>query len=525
MALRADSSERLVAPRLPDGTPHRSMFAAKFSDRRVAVYAVPVLGLTFLLAAAIAAPRFQIQSLMVEGDVASVVATDLDGDGRKDLLAVYLTGIPPYQRRWFAIFWNRSGVFAPRPDLTLAVDEAEACAFDVGPTNGSAADDLLLITPRGVNAKSFPGRIGATPRRLVDYPTLFHQPINGELPRIRIVRDLASGKSHDLLVPSLGSLAIFRRNGDRYEKAAELEVDMEVSGGPKRGDGIEVRYGFPALHVVDTDGDGLRDIIATQEDRVAIYRQGAGFSFHPQPDFSRDFSVRTPADYRERGTSATTLVSDLDGDGYVDLIVRKQVFEGVTSARSTSYVFFGRKDGFSREPAEILESEGVSLFQTQLVDLDGDGRPDLVVPYTSFGVFALIRMLTAKTAKVDFQIYPFDRKIRKFALEPVSNRELKFRIPLSGDSDLQAVSLAADVTGDGKPDLIFGSSEEQLDIYPAVGAGEFASRPAETVEVRAAGVLEAVDLDGKGRADLILHYPKTRGHRGEIVVLTNRGGW
>jgi len=81
------------------------------------------------------------------------------------------------------------------------------------------------------------------------------------------------------------------------------------------------------------------------------------------------------------------------------------------------------------------------------------------------------------------------------------------------------------VTGDGKPDLIFGSSEDQLDIYPALGDGEFASSAAETIEVRAAGVLDAVDLDGKGRADLILYYPKTRGHRGEIVVLTNRGGW
>src|SRR5919201_4389747 len=207
-----------------------------------------------------AAPRFHVQSLAVDGEVASVVATDLDGDGRKDVLAVYGTGIPPYQKRSFAIFWNRGGVFAPRPDLTLAVDEAEACAFDVGPGNGGRADDLLLVTPRGVSAKSFPGRIGGTPRRLVEHPTLFHQPINGELPRVRLMRDIAGSNSHDLLVPSLGALAIFRRTGDRYEKAAELEVDMEVSGGPKRGEGIEVRYGFPALHVVDTDGDGLRDI-------------------------------------------------------------------------------------------------------------------------------------------------------------------------------------------------------------------------------------------------------------------------
>ena len=462
---------------------------------------------------------------MVEGEVASVVAADLDGDGRKDLVAVYKTGFPPYQKRSFAIFWNRNGVFAPRPDMTLAVDETEACAFDVGIVGPGPAEDLLLVTPRGVNAKSFPGRVGAPPRRLVDHATLFHQPINGELPRVRLVYDLAGPNSHDLLLPSLGALTIYRHVGDRYEKAAELEVDMEVSGGPKRNEGIEVRYGFPALTVVDTDGDGLRDIIATQEDRIAIYRQATGFSFRPQPDFSRDFSVRTQADHRARGTSVTALVADLNGDGYVDLIVRKQVFEGVTSARNTIYMYLGRKDGFSQMPVQILESEGVSLFQTQLVDLNGDGRLDLVVPYTSFGVFALIRMLTAKTAKVDFQIYPFDPKTRKFTPEPASDRGLTFHIPLSGDSDLQAINLTADVTGDGKPDLIFGSSEDQLDIYPALGGGEFASSAAETIEVRAAGVLDAVDLDGKGRSDLILYYPKTSGHRSEIVVLTNRGGW
>ncbi|HTO95730.1 MAG TPA: VCBS repeat-containing protein [Myxococcales bacterium] len=478
-----------------------------------------------MLAAAAAAPRFQVQELVVEGEVASVVASDLDGDGRKDLVVVYKTGLPPYQKRSFAVFWNRAGVFAPRPDWTQAVDEAEACAYDVGVVGPGPAEDLLLVTPRGVNARSFAGRVASASRRLVDRPTLFHQPINGELPRVRLVRDLAGPNSHDLLVPSLGALAIFRRNGTGYEKAIELEVDMDVSGGSRRNEALEVRYGFPVLHILDADGDGLRDVFAIQEDRVAIYRQGPGFTFHPQPDFSRDFSVRTPADHRERGTQVTTLVADLDGDGFADLIIRKQVFEGVTSARSTNYVFFGRKEGFSREPAQVLESEGVTLFQTQLVDLNADGHPDLVVPYTSFGVFAIIRMLTAKTARVDFQIFPFDPKARRFASEPVSDRDLKFRIPLSGEADLQAVNLAADVTGDGKPDLIFGSGEEQLDIYPWQGPGEFASSPAETVEVRSAGVLEAVDLDGKGRVDLILNYPKTRGHRGEIVVLTNRGGW
>lgn len=478
--------------------------------------------LVVLLCAAAAAPRFKVQELAVDGDVASVVAADLDGDGKKDLLAVYTTGLLPYRQRFLAVFWNRAGVFAPRPDLTLPLEETEACAFDV------AGSDLLVLTPRGVTSRSFPQRVPSPPRKLLEQPTLFHQPIEGELPRLRLAQDLAGPDSRELLVPSLGVLGVWKRGAaGAYEKAAELEVDMEVSGGPRAGDAVEVRYGFPALHVADADGDGLRDIIATQEDRVAVYRQGPGLAFHPQPDFTRDFSVRGPEDPRGRGTSATILVADLDGDGAADLLIRKQVFQGVTSAESTSYVFFGKKGalGYSREPAQTLTSQGITLLQTQLLDVTGDGRPDLIVPYTSFGVFALIRALTAKTVKVTLQVFPFEAANRRFAEEPASERALVLRLPLKGDSDLQAVSLTADVTGDGKPDLVFGAAEDELHVYPGLGGGEFAPDPAEIVAVRAAGVLDAVDLDGKGRSDLILYYPRSRGHRREIVVLVNLGGW
>jgi hypothetical protein len=36
---------------------------------------------------------------------------------------------------------------------------------------------------------------------------------------------------------------------------------------------------------------------------------------------------------------------------------------------------------------------------------------------------------------------------------------------------------------------------------------------------------EPVDLDGKKRSDMVLYYPQTKGHRGEIVVLVNQGPW
>jgi hypothetical protein len=487
--------------------------------------------LLFLLVAAAAGPRFRVEPLVVEGEVVSVTATDLDGDGKKDLLAVYTTGLAPYQRRFFAIFWNRAGVFAPRPDLVMSVSDEEACAFDVGPTNGNA-DDLLVITARGVLAQSFPNRVAQPKRVLIEHPTLFHQPVVGELPRMRIVQDLAGSGSHDVLLPALGSLAVFRRTIGGYEKTAELDIDMDVEGVATHGPGrseispFAVRYGFPAIHLADTTGRKLLDIVATQEDRVAVYRQLPGLTFHPQPDFTRDFSVRTPADHRERESTAAVLVADLDGDGIADLVVRKQVLQGISSAASTAYVYFGHVGGgYDQKPAQALESEGIGLLQPQLLDLTGDGRPDLIVPETSFGVFALIRMLAAKTAKVNFQVFPFDRKQRRFAERPTVETGLVFKIPVAGGVDLQAVSLEADVTGDKRPDLVFGSSEDELSIYPGLGNGEFAAEPAEVVSVTATAQVQAVDLDGKGRADLLLHYPQTLGHRSEIVVLVNRGAW
>src|SRR5688500_12854032 len=90
---------------------------------------------------ALASATFEPKTATVDGDLQDVVAADLDGDDKKDLLVLYKTGIPPKEQRHFALFWNRSGRFYERPDAAFAVPE-EACAFDVAAVDADAGDEL-----------------------------------------------------------------------------------------------------------------------------------------------------------------------------------------------------------------------------------------------------------------------------------------------------------------------------------------------------------------------------------------------
>src|SRR5262249_6265517 len=129
------------------------------------------------------------------------------------------------------------------------------------------------------------------------------------------------------------------------------------------------------------------------------------------------------------------------------------------------------------------------------------------------------------TLKVNFQVFPFQAD-RRFADKPAASRELKFKVAFSGKRDLQAVEIRGDYNGDRRPDLAFGISEEELGIFPRVhGSGLATKDRIERIATTACGELQPIDLDNKGKDDIVMHYPSTAGHHGDVVVLFNRGPW
>jgi hypothetical protein len=483
--------------------------------------------------------RFESKKLMVLGDVVVVTAADLDGDGKLDIIAGYTTGVGPGVKRSLAVFWNRGGSFGTAPDLALSLDEVEAFGFDVADVDGQPGDELLLVTPKGVIARSFRGRTLGPPVTLLEQTTAFSRPAPGAMPRLRIVQDVSGPGSRELLVPSPHQLVVYRHQGEgRYARAAELELNVQAGWSAadqmRRLDrartgtvpNFRLSFAFPSLYVADVDGDGLNDVVATLEDRIAIYRQTPGLTFASAPTVTRDFAVRTPEELKEAGTQASVTVSDIDGDGIADLVVRKLVARGLASVTTTTYVFFGRKGGVYPEvPDQILKGEGATGTDVELFDVTGDGRPDLVVPSVNIGIFAIVKILLNRTLSINFQVFPFEPAKRRFAERPAAERELSFKLNLSGAADIQAIDMFGDYNGDKRVDLAFGTGDEELSVFLGGQGALFSDSSAATIPVRAIGRLESVDLDGKGRSDMLLYYPATKGHRGEVMLLKNVGPW
>jgi hypothetical protein len=483
--------------------------------------------------------KFELKKLQVLGDVVTVTAADLDGDGKLDILVGYTSGVGPGTKRSLAIFWNRDGAFTTAPDLALGMDDVEAFGFDLADVDGQPGDELLLVTPEGVLSRSFRGRVAGPPVKLVEQVTAFTRPAPGAMPRLRIVEDVSGPGGRELLVPGPTKLGVYKSDGNgHYVRAAELALDVQAGFNagdqmrrvdhPRTGSVPYFRLSFahPSVYVADVDGDGLLDIVATLEDRLAVYRQGPGFTFASAPSYRRDFAIRTLEELKESGTQASLTVADVDGDGIADLVVRKLVARGLASVTTTTYVFFGRKGGeYAPAPDQVLKGEGATGTDVELFDLTGDGRPDLVVPSVNIGIFAIVKILLNRTLSINFQVFPFLPAKRRFAETPAAERELSFTLNLSGVADIQAIDMLGDYNGDKRVDLAFGTGDEELSIFLGGQGTLFADNPATRIPVRAVGRLTSVDLDKKGKSDMLLYYPATKGHRGEVVLLRNVGPW
>jgi hypothetical protein len=273
-----------------------------------------------------------------------------------------------------------------------------------------------------------------------------------------------------------------------------------------------------SLVVADLNGDGRPDIAYYGEPKelVVLYNQGSNTWSAPK---------RWPIEDGQLVPNALN-TGDLNGDGQTDLVLLAENFV---------YFIAQKKDHTLQEPVKIPFSGTVK--SAQILDIDGDGRSDLLLvnwedktPFRfrlqkangelgpeNYFTFPPIRSYwadnlegTNKTQITTISQNSGRAQISEFTRKPADPfsgafKQGEFQVwPLNKTDKAKRGLLWADVNGDGLPDLLVSEPESgQLSIFLQQKDGSLAS--AKTFPTLA-GItdLAVADWDGDGRPEIFM---------------------
>jgi len=297
----------------------------------------------------------------------------------------------------------------------------------------------------------------------------------------------------------------------------------------------EMPWDYGGVAVADLDNDGHQDVVFAVHFKAqfALLSDGKGGfpsgGILPSPD--------------PRMSARAVTAADFDGDGRTDLgFVAEIDYDLASNAKidsaKTVWVLFNRGDTWE------ISTEGLP---TELIadvirsaDLDGDGRPELVLSSNTLGPRSLVfawrgadgwqpaetrGVLSAAyhynvepddggvyATFVQFRLYGGETQARNgIVLYPTSfTGEFKAPEPFLWDKERGDVFFrmaVGDLNGDGRTDIVAGRKGGGLEVYLRTEDGQFyRERGSELDGIGRVFGLRLADLDGDGRDDIIAGY-------------------
>jgi uncharacterized protein (TIGR03437 family) len=394
-----------------------------------------------------------------------LTVTDFNDDGFADILigvgSPTAVGESENSEVLGVLLGNGDGTFRGAPTTDIGGSESAASFLAVADFNGDGKVDAILADQTTGNVAFFAGNGNGT----FQTPVL-HQ---GELsqPGVAAVGDFNGDGRPDLAVAQTQSSNLFillNSGGGNFQSPS-----MTGSGG----------FGPAGLAAADFNGDGKIDLAVAnsggfngsgqnQAGNVAILT-GSG---------SGSFSV---SNTYVAGTAPTGIAAaDLNGDGKPDLVVADAGMNGGTGQPFVAggvYVFLNQGSSFQKSNAYP-----VSTFPNIVAigDLNGDGRPDLVVAASDDNVNYYLGIL-------------------------LGNGNGTFQSATLLPTQFGPSSIAIDdFNGDGKVDLIVGHCCGDTDATYLLGHGDGTFDPEVQFNAGSSQFVAAADITGNGLPDLLV---------------------
>jgi len=240
--------------------------------------------------------------------------------------------------------------------------------------------------------------------------------------------------------------------------------------------------------VADVSGDGRPDLLVANQCASSNNCANGTIGVLLQ---NADGSFQTAVSYPSGGYYAYSLgVSDVNGDGKPDLVVANQCATNSSCANGIVGVLLGNGDG-TFQPALAFSSGGKFAFSVAIADVNGDGKPDLLIA----NEYASTANQSTGTVAV-----------------LLGNGDGTFQPAVtygSGGQYFYTVAIA-DVNGDGRPDLLLanqcaigGCTGGTLGVLLGNGDGTFQPAVISSIPQASGGQQLAIaDFDGNGTLDV-----------------------
>ncbi|TKC00339.1 FG-GAP-like repeat-containing protein [Pedobacter cryophilus] len=362
-------------------------------------------------------------------DAPNLVAVgDIDGDGKPDLVVANSGSSFSVYRNISSSGSIGAGSFAPKVDFatntkasSIALADLDGDgkldlvfvnyrSFDFGPNDYSANDISIFrntSTSGSITTGSFATKVNF---------------VTGNSPNSVAIDDLDGDGKLDLAVAYLNGVSVFRNtttSGNINTGSFAAKQDFTTGGFPN------------SIDIGDIDGDGKPDLVITKNDYGVN-----GFSVLRNTTISGNISSGSFAakvDFATDGILSSLILSDLDGDGKLDVAAFNS--EGVEIFRNTATNGSITSGSFAAKVYVVTVSNRSKLMA--IGDLDGDGKPDMAVGSYESPAISVYRNI-ATMGSITSSIFATNVD---FATGTYSN----------------SVAIG-DLDGDGKPDLIATNS-------------------------------------------------------------------
>ncbi|MGH0035870.1 MAG: FG-GAP repeat domain-containing protein [Myxococcota bacterium] len=454
---------------------------------------------------------FDVSVIPASGRTVAADFADMDGDGRSDVVSAAVLGIPPEESRFLRVYFQgEDGSFSGTASRVLPLPVG-AAAYDIADVLPDPGDELLLLRPDSVAILKV-GRASQSQRVLAvpGATTMGAAQDERGLEELQLVRRGPDG-SPRIWVPQLGEMSALTPTGEvvaRIRTGGRANYFIPPRPGLIQNESdIQLFYDAARLSLGDVDGDGRQDAVTTTRHDLRIFLGREDGSLPNEAD--RQIPLRR-MEFRDhiRGSGGVSAeVQDIDGDGRVDLLL-SHVKGSLADATTRATIHMNRGGTFDLSDPDVELVSESTLVSNILLDVDGDGRLELLRMSIAFSILEVIETLMSQEIDVELAIHRSDGDA-PFASKPWSRRKVEVGWSFDTFRPIGFIpTVFDDWNGDGYTDFFSSGDGDAIEVHLGGPRNRYLKRNGRQ-KLDTAGVVQTGDLDRDGLTDFVLHDPHT----------------